>query len=203
MLLMLAFLTNTSAQEGKSALIISGALAHFSRTGENASSNGFYQFPVDPGLSVFYQYQIGKKYFLSSGISYQMGRLATHDGYMDRFRFGEISVPLMLKRNLVHWNKTEFFMTIGISYGEMIHLDFESYGSGGWQDVPRKYDERYSEEDSFTDLLFNPGISFHVNQKTIVEIAPFLKYRVNDNWMEYARGNRYYGLMINYKFNLK
>ena len=202
LILILAFYTNVYAQEKKDALIVNVTLEHLIRTGRTFEDLGFYKNPVAPGISVLYQHQLTPKYFLSSGIVYQMGRLATYDGYVDRFRFGEMSVPLILKRVLSENEHKELSMSLGAFYGKMIHLDWESPSSGDWIDVPRKYDEHYSEKNSFADLFFSLGIYFPNNKGNKIGIEPYLKYRLKDNWMGYARHDLYYGLMVNYKLNL-
>lgn len=203
LILMLTLYSNVFAQDRGNALIINGTLEHYIPYGRTFQHEGFYKYPVAPGLSVLYQYQLSPKYFLSSGIVYQMGRVATYINVPNRFRFGEMSVPLILKRVLTEDEHKELSMSVGIFYGKMIHLNWEAYGSGGWQDVAREYNEHYSEKNIFADLFFSLGITIPVNNGTKFGIEPYLKYRVKDNWMGYDRSEMHLGLMINYKFNLK
>lgn len=51
-LLFLFFKDKTMAQQGKSDLVFSGTLAHYIRSGIESGNQGFYVYPVDPGLEV-------------------------------------------------------------------------------------------------------------------------------------------------------
>ena len=52
------------AQESRSSLVFSGSFMHFQKKEGHAvvadvsSISGYYLFPLNPGLGVFYQYQI-------------------------------------------------------------------------------------------------------------------------------------------------
>ena len=41
------------AQQGKSDLVFSGTLAHYIRSGIESGNQGFYVYPVDPGLKSY------------------------------------------------------------------------------------------------------------------------------------------------------
>lgn len=204
MLLTLNMFDDVNAQTSKNSLVFGGMLTHFQRSGEKSDIKGFYNYPVDPGAELLYQYQLSRVFFLSSGFSYQYGRISTWKGARNRFRFGEISVPVMLKLKLIQGDKKNFFASVGFAYGKMLHLDWESPSSlNEWIDVPRKYNEHYSNNDSFADLLLGLGMSFPNSHQNEFEIAPYIKCRVKDNWMGYFRNNLYYGLKISYQLNLK
>lgn len=192
-----------TAQESKSSLVFSGTLAHYIRSGIESGTPGIYVYPVDPGLELLYQYRLGSAFFISSGLSYQMGRISTLKGAERRFRFGEISVPIQLKSILVRSNKVNLFATGGFSYGQMAHLDWEAPTSANeWVDVRTEYEEHYSEKDSFADLLFGLGVSFPIADQNVLEISPYLIYRLKDYWMGYFRKDLYYGIKISYQLNL-
>jgi len=204
-LMFLFFKDKTMAQQGKSDLVFSGTLAHYIRSGIESGTPGFYVYPVDPGLEVLYQYRLGSAFFISSGLSYQTGRIATLKGAERRFSFGEISVPILFKSILVQREKVNLFATAGLSYGQMIHLNIEAPTSQSeWIEIPRefrKYEEHYSEKDAFADLLFGLGVSYTLSPKSEFAILPYFKYRVKDNGMEYFRDNKYYGIKISYQLN--
>jgi hypothetical protein len=193
-----------SAQENKSSLVFSGALAHFERADKFVNTIGFYKYPVDPGLELLYQYQLSRTFFLSTGLNYQLGRVANWDGARDRFRFGEMSLPLIGKLKFSSHNKTNLFATMGFFYGKMVYVDWESPAKGNeWVNVNKKYNEHYSNDDSFADVMLGAGISFPIFHQNEFAITPYLKYRVNDNWMNYARHNISYGIKLSYQLNLK
>lgn len=191
------------AQESKSSLVLSGALAHYERTDKSVNVIGFYKYPVDPGLELLYQYQLGSTFFLSAGFNYQIGRVANWEGPVDRFRFGEMSLPLIGKLKFSSYNKTNLFATMGFFYGKMVYVDWESPAKGNeWANVDKKYNEHYSNDDSFADIMIGMGISFTIFHQNEFAITPYLKYRVNDNWINYARHNISYGIKISYQLNL-
>lgn len=201
---MILIFNTVLAQQSKSNLVISGTLAHYLRSGGTSHIKGFYKYPVDPGLELLYQYRLGNGSFLSSGLTYQRGRIANYKETEDRFRFGEISIPILFKHDLIRSGKKNLFSTLGVSFGKMLHLDWERpTSSDEWFDVLGKYEEHYSEKNTFTDLLFDLGISFPASAKNTIAISPYVKYRVKDNWMGYYRDRQYYGIKISYQFNLK
>ncbi|HLN74406.1 MAG TPA: hypothetical protein VK205_14015 [Prolixibacteraceae bacterium] len=193
-----------SAQESKSDLVFSGTLAHYQRLGGNTGIQGFYNYPVDPGIEVLYQYRVANTFLLSSGLCYQYGRIASWKGSENRFRFGEISLPLIFKQLLVKDDKLNLFTSFGISYGKMLNLDWEVPEKGtGWGAVDRHQNEHYSVKNAFSDLLFDVGVSFPLSNQNAIAISPYLKYRLKDYWMEYFRKDVYYGIKISYLFSLR
>lgn len=192
------------AQESKSSLVFSGSLNHYVRSGKNLDVIGFYKYPVDPGFELLYQYQLSNSFFLSTGLNYQFGRIANWEGQVDRFRFGELSLPIIGKLKFSNNNKTGLFTILGFSYGQMTYVDWESPAKGNdWDNVNKKFDEHYSNDDSFADVLLGMGISFPIFHQNEFAITPYLRYRVNDNWMEYARKSSYYGIKFSYQLNFK
>lgn len=194
---------NCLAQSSKSDLVFSGTLAHYQRSGGNTGILDFYNYPVDPGLEVLYQYRISKTSYISSGINYQYGRIASWQGAENRFRFGEISVPINIKQVLMKNDKLNLFTSIGISYGKMLNLEWEVPNKGtGWGTVDKNQNEHYSEKNTFADLMFDFGVSFPITNNTALAISPYLKYRSKDYWMGYFRESVYYGIKISYQLNL-
>ena len=103
----------TWAQGDKNSLIFSGTLAHYIRSGEKSDIKGFYNYPVSPGVEVLYQYKFSKFSYLSSGVNYQRGRFANYMEAHDRFRFGEISVPIIFKQVLMQKDKKNLLQLLG------------------------------------------------------------------------------------------
>jgi len=204
LVLVLLFPRPIYAQLSKSSLIIGGTLAHYDRANKFSDIIGFYKYPVDPGLELLYQYQFNNTFYLGAGINYQLGRIANWEGQVDRFRFSEISVPLIGKLKITQNNKKNFFALVGVSLGKMVNVDWESPIKGtGWDNVDKKYDPHYSDKNSFVDLLFGMGLSIPTFHHHELAAIPYLKYRVNENWIGYARDNFFYGIKFNYQLNLK
>lgn len=200
---LIAFYSST-AQESKGSLVFGGLLTHFQRTGEMSDINGFYNDLVDPGIELLYQYKVANRIYLSSGISYQYARLANWKGSRDRFRFGELSIPVIAKLKLISNEVRYPYCSIGLSYGKLVHPVWGSPNKGtGWDDKSGKYNEYYSGQDSFVDLMFDFGMNFYFHNQNEFSVAPFIKYRVKDNWMNYYLEDFFWGVKLNYQLNFK
>lgn len=195
-------------QKSRSSLIISGSFMHSQGKQNNLTTNyvsgikDYYLFPVNSGLGIFYQYQIFKKSYILSGINYQLCHIATTKSGIMRFRYRESSISVHFKRYFLEDEKIGLFSTIGLSFGRMKLMASESYGHISWPDFGTKYLENYSNNDTFSDLVFTTGVFFPSSH---IEIAPALEYRIEDNWMGFYRHRFFYGLTINYqlKFSKK
>lgn len=189
--------------ESRSSLVFSGSFAHYQRSGKSVNVIGFYNYPVDPGFELLYQYQISSLFFLNVGLNYQFGRIANWEGEVDRFRYGEMSLPFVGKLKFSNNKKTGLFAIMGFSFGQMVYVDWESPAKGsGWDNVDKKYNDHYSNDNSFADIMLGMGISFPIFHQNEFAITPIFKYRVNDNWMGYARDNVYYEIKFSYHLNL-
>jgi hypothetical protein len=189
-------------QESKSSLIFSGSFVHFQEkqgnavTGDVSNISGYYLFPLNPGLGIFYQYQIFEKNCLLIGVNYRTCYISSNKNDILRFRYREPSFSFCFKSYYLKTKNVGLFSIIGLSYGRMNLLDSEHYGHINWIDVNPKDLIAYSNNDSFVDIVFNAGVFFPSSH---IEIAPSFGYRVKDNWMSYYRQRFFYGLSINYQ----
>lgn len=193
-------------QESRSSLIFSSSFMHKIGMQNNLSANyvrgisDYYLYPLDAGLGVYYQYQIYKESYILSGINYQICHIASTESGILRFRYSEPSISVYLKHYFPKNERIGLFSTIGLSFGRMKLFASESHGHiAVWNDFGTKYLQNYSNDKSFVDIVFNTGVFFPSSH---VEISPSVGYRVKDNWMGFYRHDLYYGLMVNYKFNL-
>jgi hypothetical protein len=86
----------------------------------------------------------------------------------------------------------------------MIYVDWETPAKGsGWDNVAKKYNDHYTTDDSFADIMIGMEISFPIFHQNKFAITPNFKYRVNDNWMNYVRDNIYYEIKFSYQLNLR
>lgn len=194
----------STAQESKSSLVFGVNGTHFQRTGEKSDINGFYNDLVDPGVEVLYQYGLTNKLYLSSGLIYQYARVANWDGARNRFRFGEISLPVIAKIKLSNNEAWYPHGSLGISYGKLVHPIYGSPNKGtGWDDGPARDFADYSGKSFFTDLLLSFGMNFRLANQNEFSVAPFIKYRFNDNWMGYFMEDFFWGINLNYQLNFK
>lgn len=195
-------------QESRSSLIISGSFMHSQGKQNQLTTNNvsnitdYYLFPVNPGLGIFYQYQILKKSYILSGINYQICHIASTESGIMRFRYREPSISVHFKHYFFENDKIGLYSSIGLSFGQMKLMASESYGHITWPDFGTKYLHNYSNNNTFSDLVFTTGVFFPSSH---IEIAPSLGYRVKDNWMGYYRHRFFYGLTVNYqlKFSKK
>jgi hypothetical protein len=165
---------------------------------------GFYNYPVDPGLEIVYQYKLNNSFFISSGINFQHGRIANYKHSEDRLRFNELSIPLVAKAMLYSGIKSQFYISSGISLGWLTGFDWESPDSAdNWKRVDYRYDEDdYSGDNFFIDILFSPGVAFK-SGKNGFSVAPYFNFRLNDYWIGSFREKFYYGIKMNYQLNLQ
>lgn len=195
---------SSTAQESKSSLVCGVVGTHFQRTGEKSDIEGFYNDLLDPGIELLYQYGLTNKLYLSLGFIYQYARLANWKGAESRFRFGEISIPVIAKLKLTNNEVCYPYGSIGFSYGKMIHPIWGSPNKGtGWDDDPARYFDYYSGKGFFADLLLSFGMSFHLANQNEFSVAPILKYRFKDNWMGHFMKDTFLGININYQLNIK
>jgi len=195
-------------QESRSSLIISGSFMHFQGkqnhlvASDVSNITDYYYSPLNTGLGIYYQYRIFKENYLLSGVNYQICRIASTEDAIHRFRYREPSISVHLKHYFSENDKIVLFSTIGLSFGRMKLLASESYGHITWTEVGTTHLKNYSNNDSFTDVVFSTGILFPSGN---IEIAPAIGYRLKDNWMSYYRHSFFYGLLINYqlKFSKK
>jgi hypothetical protein len=196
------FTEDTKAQESRSSLVFSGSFLHFQEkqgnaiVGDNSRIEGYYLYPLNPGLGISYQYQIFKENYILAGINYQWCHLASDKNDILRFRYQEPAFSISFKSFYLKKENVGLFSSIGLTYGQMIQLTSEHYGHNNWVDLNPKDLDAYNTNDSFADIVLQLGILFPSDQ---FEIVPELGYRMKDNWMSFYRHPFFYGLVINYQ----
>ncbi|MEI8114839.1 MAG: hypothetical protein WCI54_14480 [Bacteroidia bacterium] len=195
-------------QESKNRLIFSGSFMHFQEkqgnaiAGDVSNIRGYYLFPLNPGLGIFYQYQIFQENYLLIGANYRTCYISSNKNDILRFRYREPSFSIGYKKYFLKREKIGLYSSISLSYGQTKLSDSEHYGHIKWVYLNPKEVMGYSNNYSFADIVFNAGILFPSSQ---IEIAPEVGYRLKDNWMGFYRHRFFYGLSINYqlKFSKK
>jgi len=189
-------------QESRSSLVFSGELTHFQEkqgnavAGDVSNIDGYYLFPLNPGIGLFYQYQADDKNYFLVGVNYRMCSISSTRYDILRFRYREPSFSIGYKGYFLKREKIGLYSSISLSYGQTKLSDSEHYGHIRWEYKNPKDLMDYGNNDSFTDIVFNAGILFPSSQ---IEIAPELGYRVKDNWMGFYRHRFFYGFQINYQ----
>lgn len=198
-------LNHLFSQEKRQNFTVNTTLAHYIRSNEdNTSTDGTYTNLFNIGIEGLYLYQFNPVISLSSGLAYQRGRMVVHFGNLNKFRFGEISLPLISTITLNPKSSNPIFFSSGLYAGKLLHLDWEVQNkSDNWVNTNLKYEEKYSDKNFFIDLYFDVGIQKMNRQFNYISIIPFARIRINDNWFGYYHANTYYGIKICYQFKLK
>lgn len=201
-LMLFAFPGKAKAQEVKSDIGFNLTLAHFTGTSEDMyyHPKGYYTYSIDPGIEILYRYKLSNSISVGTGASYQTGRIPA---YLDRFKFGEISVPLLFRFVTNPAGKSKVFLSTAIYAGKLLNISADNFGRIDWHKLEMKYIQGYSPNSFFVDLSLNAGVSFKADDQNKFSISPVVKFRVKDNWMENYRKSMYYGIIISYQLNLK
>lgn len=198
------------AQEKKQEFIISGILAHYSNVGKMSIGDlsGFYTYRVNPGVEAIYMYSVSPNLKLGAGINFQTGENMSWKRDLLRFRYSEISIPLLVRVRIFRFlNKTmNCYSSMGLYTGKLFNVKAEDTDSfGNWKERTRfdsDFFENYSYDNFFTDLQFDLGVSHSVGRIGEISIAPFTKYRQNTTWLEFHKERVHYGIKINYHFKI-
>lgn len=205
LILVLVFATKLYAQEHKSTWKVNVLLSHYDREKENELTLGNIGYKINPGLEVLYSYPLMTRFHLSTGLSYQYVDLISYIETSDRFELGELSIPLLLTVN----NKSgAWSLSSGIYSGQFLHFAWNKNLHGNWVSVNPQKQENYSKQNFFMDAYFDVAYSNSswLKNGNAVKIAPFVRFRFKENWMDHYRTSAYYGfklgidLRMNYKF---
>jgi hypothetical protein len=205
LMILLPFANPVSAQEAKNKIVISGILAHYEQISKYRRAkyvDGYYQYPVDPGIEVLYLRNLNKNISLGTGICYQKGKIMDFIFNPYRFHFAEVSIPILFNSSFKFDEKNGLLISTGLYGGKTILLKAENTGSAyGWQENPYFDIGYYSDDEFFLDLYFGAGYSYSISQKSNISIMPFIKYRANTVWLNDFQEKLHYGLKLSYSIN--
>ena len=202
LLLTLICFVQLHAQEQRSSWSMSAILSHYDREKENELHLGDVPYNINPGLEILYGYKLKNALTLKTGISYQYVDLVSHIETSDKFRFGELSIPLLFN---LEDKSGKFSFSTGIYSGKFLHFSWDKELHSQW--VPVNTNERvhYSDKnffmDAYLDLAYSNSGMFNGNN--VIKIAPFLRFRFKENWMDYYRTSVFYGIKFCVSFNMK
>lgn len=179
-------LIQVQAQEPKSTWSLNVLLSHYDRVKDNELNLGDIDYNINPGLEILYNYHLQNTLSLSTGVSYQFVYLLSHVETSDRLQVGEISIPVLLT---LKGKSSPWSVSSGIYGGQFLHMAWDQNLHGRWETVNPKDREFYSDKDFFMDAY----LDFAYTHKGL-RIAPFVRYRFKDNWMDHYRINVYYGI---------
>lgn len=201
LLLILICVAHLYAQEPRGRWSMSAILTHYEREKENELHLGDVSYAINPGLEVLYGYKLRAAFSIKTGISYQYVDLISNIETSDRFRFGELSIPFLLN---VEDKTGRFSFSTGIYSGKFLNLSWNKELNNRWIPVNTTEREHYSDENFFMDAYWdfayaNSGMF----NKNVVKIAPFLRFRIKENWMDYYRTSLFYGVKFCVVFKTK
>jgi hypothetical protein len=190
-------------QEKKNTITLGGITAHYINNEKYdliGPFHGYYKFPVDPGFELLYFRSLSKNIKIGTGLDFQKGRVASYMSGLRRFKFEEISVPIMLQCESMLNEKNNLFLTMGIYAGKTILLKAASPTSNeNWNDYQDfSIIENYSGDVYFADIYFDAGYSKSITKVGNISIAPFVKYRMNTTWLNYHQKKTQFGLKLIY-----
>ena len=189
-------------QQKRSAWSINALLSHYDRQKENELNLGNIGYNVNPGLEVLYGFPLDNSSFLNTGISYQYVDIESHRETSDKFVVGELSIPVLFTA----YEKSGYFsFSTGIYTGQFLHFSWYKNLHSQWEPVNTKDRDKYSDKSFFMDgyLDFAYSNSSWFKNDQVIKIAPFIRYRFLDNWMEYYRTSVYYGIKFSLTFKMK
>jgi hypothetical protein len=105
-------------QEKKNCVLVNGSIANYIGIDDfNVESfEGYYKFPLSSGIELAYLRQIFPKLELGTGVNYQKVHVASNADvsydYILRFRYNEISIPLLLKKTFLLKNIATYILPL-------------------------------------------------------------------------------------------
>ncbi|HET6560198.1 MAG TPA: hypothetical protein VFG54_22915, partial [Prolixibacteraceae bacterium] len=174
------------AQEPKSTWSLNVLLSHYDRVKDNELNLGDIDYNINPGLEIIYNYHFRNAFLFSTGVSYQFVNLQSFRETSDRLQVGEISIPVLFT---LKGKSSPLSVSSGIYGGQFLHMDWDQNLHGRWETVNPNDREFYSDKDFFMDVY----LDFAYTHKGL-RIAPFVRYRFKDNWMDHYRLSVYYGI---------
>lgn len=205
--LLFIFLFSTNllwGQEKKNSITVSGAIAHYIKIEDfNVTPfDGYYVFPLSPGAELIYSRQIFPKLDLCTGLSFQKVRVSSNVDisydYILRFRYNELSIPLLLRRFFTLKNQNLWYISLGVYNGKQMNIISEYPERVGWKNWGEiKTIANYSNDHFFTDIYFDIGYSKSHSWGDL-SIAPFFKYRINPTWLNTYQNRINWGVKLIY-----
>jgi hypothetical protein len=198
--------TKVWGQEKKNSFTISGVFAHYIKIEEQnfepfTPPDGYYNFPISPGLEINYSRVLTRGIELETGINFQKVHFSSFVDYIRRFRYNEISIPLTLKKTILFSNSNYLTFSSGVYFGTQNNIESDyptSFAWDEWNDLTTI--EGYSDDSFFTDFYFDTGYALQLIPNNYLVLSPFLKYRFNSTWLNHHQNRFHFGIKINYSF---
>lgn len=203
--LLLFFSTFLNAQEKKQSISFNGILSHYMKAEDSylGLEHGYYFYPITPGIELLYKLKLNNKLVLGLGINYQFGRNASNVSGPRRFKFQELSIPVILQKEFT-LNGKNWHLTTGIYGGKLIKLIAEHPNKywewREWSDYSTL--ELYSEDEIFIDIYLDIQKQIYSWKKSRLLVAPYTSFRINTTWLTNYQKKLHYGLKISYELKV-
>jgi hypothetical protein len=120
-----------------------------------------------------------------------------------RFQFSEQNLSIVIRKEFTLRGKTYLYACSGFYFGRNNTITAESLNKNGdWHQVyDMELSVNYYDDNNFIDFNVDLGYCYSFNKWSEISIAPFLKYRINETWLNYHESRLHYGIKLSY--NLK
>lgn len=194
-------------QEKKKSIQISGILIHYQNKEVKhlvGPFEGYYENEASPGIECLYIRQIAKSISIGTGVGYNFGKSSSYFVTPTRFRFKELTIPLLLNFNFFEHKSGFLNFNAGLYFGRTcnIRAELPSKYDRWTEELYYEYLEGYSEDVNFIDLYFSLGYSIKLNAEKDVHVSPFIKYRANKIWLNTHQKEAQYGIKLSYSFKI-
>ena len=189
----------------KNSVTISGIIAKFTGMKDESYHGQKLDYDLYPGLGaeLIYMRNIENELEIGTGLNYQLGLAASFfsPGGETGFIFNDISLPILLRKYIKLRTHNKFYATTGFYFGKTTKVKALWRASSGWKQFPANKVENYSDDVTFSDFYLDFGYHTSLKKKFVFSVAPFLKYRINNTWMNYHQNKFYYGFKLNFSLN--
>lgn len=150
------------------------------------------------GGEVLISHKFNKRLGLFSGVNYQYGKIALKNVYYgDRTKFHEISIPVLGDYYAFNLLETNLHFKTGLYFGKYVKIKREtkggkfSHNTNKWNDYPINIDSRNLICDYYLGLRNKP-----ISKKNQIIFELFIKYRLNNHWLNDNVSKLMYGIKI-------
>ena len=189
----------------KRSLTISGVAAKFINKEDQVYDwdrhEGYFHY-ANPGIELIYMQEISERFELGAGVSYQHGAVSSYIKNGEHtFTFDDICISLLFKKYIKIKEYDHLYTTTGFYNGKTTKIKAAWPASSGWIQLPTNKVAYYSDDVVFSDFYLDFGYHTSLKKTFIFSVAPFLKYRINNTWMNYHQNKFHYGFKLNFSLN--
>lgn len=157
---------------------------------------------INPGGEILYEWEFNKSFSLLTGTEYIYSTWNYSMGSGSYFKIiaHEIFIPVILNDKL----SKKINLALGIYSGRLVYvksLYTDNIISRHWINNT-KHTDYYSSQKFSADLFMETGFTESINRNQSIKFAPYIKYKLTDNWMVDYRSRVTIGVKINLEIEL-